>query len=125
MAIAIMGIAFVAILGGIGTAVIGSDISRREADAGVLLRTAAEGVKGADYVACADPAADPAPYPLPEPPPSLTIVIEDVGYWHQSTDRFDDVCGADEGLQLVRIHVQSVSSTRAVSETLDVVKRSP
>lgn len=47
--LAIMGIAFVAIISGLFTAVVGSDVHRKQATAGTLLRSLAEAVKDAPY----------------------------------------------------------------------------
>ena len=53
--IAIMGIAFAVLVGGMGTAVLGSDLHRKQADAENILRSFAETVKSAEYVDCAQP----------------------------------------------------------------------
>ena len=53
--IAIMGIAFAVLVGGMGTAVLGSDLHRKQADAENILRSFAETVKSAAYVDCAQP----------------------------------------------------------------------
>lgn len=51
--IVIMGIAFAVLVGGLGTAVLGSDLHRKQAKVENLLRTFAETVKSAPYQDCA------------------------------------------------------------------------
>jgi prepilin-type N-terminal cleavage/methylation domain-containing protein len=53
MAIAIMGIAFVAILGALGTSVRSSEVHRTSADGNAALTSAAETVKAATFTPCA------------------------------------------------------------------------
>jgi type II secretory pathway pseudopilin PulG len=127
VAVAIMGVAFVTILAGIGTAIIGADIQRRDATASVVLATAAEKItaESEPYVACA------ASYPVPAPPEGFTVVVAEVALWDQASNRFVatlDSClatpAADDGLQLVRLTSTSSGGSRGADvEVLEVVKR--
>jgi prepilin-type N-terminal cleavage/methylation domain-containing protein len=53
----IVGIAFVVFVGGMGTAIIASDVHRKEAVSDAAVRNLAEAVKASDYVDCATPDA--------------------------------------------------------------------
>lgn len=124
MAMAMMGLAFVAILGGIGTAIIGADVQRRDAAAGVVLTTAAERIVAdtEPYVACA------TSYPVPPPPPGFTVAVEEVALWDQASNRFvaalDSCPATDDGLQMIRLSARSSSGSRPSDvEVLEVVKR--
>lgn len=55
--VAIMGIAFAVLVGGLGTAVLGSDLHRKQAEVENMLRSFAESVKGGPYVPCAGPSS--------------------------------------------------------------------
>lgn len=135
VAVAIMGIAFVTILGGIGTAIIGSDAQRRDASAGLVLTSAAERVVAeADpyaYVPCATDYQDPAP-----PPARYSVTVNSVAFWDTSSNRFvapaeipfcdptNPAFPADGGLQLIELSVTSSTGTRPPQvEVLQVVKR--
>lgn len=63
--IVIMGIAFAVLVGGLGTAVLGSDLHRKQAKVENLLRTFAETVKGSPYQDCAT--TDYAGWSFPTP----------------------------------------------------------
>ena len=73
IAIAIMGIAFVALLGGMLTASSMSGLHRRQADAQVQLVSALEQVKAALYVPCAGNSSYPRP---------TGVTSETVEYWN-------------------------------------------
>jgi prepilin-type N-terminal cleavage/methylation domain-containing protein len=118
--VAIMGISFLIIVGGIGTAILGSDLNRRKASVQSVLRTAAEDVKGANYVACA------TTYPLP-PTEGYTSALE-VDYWDALGNTFvagTCVPATDTGLQLVSITVTRDATAEAhnVEASVQVVKR--
>jgi Tfp pilus assembly protein PilV len=72
ISIAIMGIAFVGLLGAMLTAASMSGLHRRQADAQVLLVSAVEQLKSASYVSCADSTSY-------SPPAGVTETVE---YWN-------------------------------------------
>lgn len=137
VAVAIMGIAFVTILGGIGTAIIGAGSQRAGANAGLVLTSAAEKVLAetdVPYQACA------SDYPAPTPPSGSSgfiVTVTGVAFWDPTPNRFVDKASLstctpadptdlakDNGLQLITLSLRSVSGAKvAKSETLDVVKR--
>lgn len=130
VAVAIMGIAFVSILGGIGTAIIGADVQRRDATTGLVLASAAEKVVAdtTPYRPCAT-VADYAPPPSPT---GFTVAVTKVAYWEPAANRFateapfscTQVPVADDGLQLLQLTLTATSGPRAPRvEVLDVVKR--
>lgn len=129
MTIAIMGIAFVAILGGMATSIITSDIHRQEANAQAILRDYAEAVEGSTtWAGCSASPASYAPAAvtftmLPGYAGVYTPAATGVAFWVSSTATWAPACpgGKDPGLQKISL---KVSSARA-SETLDVVKRCP
>ncbi len=136
VAVAIMGIAFVAILGGIGSAIIGAGIQRRDATSGLVLASAAEQVvaRSVPYKAC----ATPADYPVPPSPPSFTVTVVRVTYWDVAANRFiltppasctpapatPPVPPSDAGLQLLELKVTADAGSRGTKDdTIEVVKR--
>jgi prepilin-type N-terminal cleavage/methylation domain-containing protein len=119
LAVAIMGIAFAAIVGGMYTYVVASDVHRKQAVTGALLRSAAEDLKTRPYVDCATP-GQYAPT-VPGAPSGYALSVTAVQYWNGSG--FGGTCPADTGLQLLTLQVQSAD--RRSSETLGVVKRKP
>jgi prepilin-type N-terminal cleavage/methylation domain-containing protein len=121
--VAIMAISFVVIVGGLGTAILGSDISRRQATAQSVLRSSAEAVKGAGYVDCAGAVT----YPLPVVQ-GYAVSITGVTYWDQGANTFvsESQCTNDPGLQLLTIKVEPQETAKGHNlepRTLQVVKR--
>lgn len=132
--VVIMGLAFVIIVGGIGTAIIGSDIQKNQAGADVVLRTAAETMA---YQACATTTANTY---APSPQPSrFTVKVVRVSHWDRDANAFVDSADGlpaevrcsdtdtpltDTGLQLVELSA-SPDSGRQATKTLEVVKRKP
>lgn len=117
VAVVIMGVAFAAIIGGVTTSIMASDMHRKEATAETVLRSYAEAVKAAAYVTCA------ASYsPAFTPPAGYTASVTKVEYWNGSND-FDATCTLDRGLQ--RLTLAADASDGKASETLQVVKRTP
>lgn len=93
MAVILVGVAFVALLAGLSTVALGSDIHRQQADAEVVLTSAAEHLKAPEvaHVACATPAtptyldaARSATLPPGWDPTSIEILS--VRYWVGPTD---------------------------------------
>lgn len=116
--VAILGITFVAIIGGLGTAILTSDIDRRQANAQNGLRTFAEQVRSEAYVAC--PAA-PSYGSSYSAPASMTKTVT-VEYWVALTDTYVGVCPlTDDGLQ--RITLTLASTDDRVREPVVIFKR--
>lgn len=124
--IAILGTAFVTLVGGMTTAVIASDIHRKEATAGAAVRSYAEDVKAATYVSCAT-ASSYAPAAVSySAPTSFTASVTGVAYWVPSpsdpnTGSFATTCSTDRGVQ--RLTLQVVSADQRATELVTVLKR--
>ena len=124
VAVAIMGTAVVALLAGLATAVVVSDQHRKQAAAGVQVRTFAETVERAingspsASVECASATTYESVFTA-EPGYASDVVA--VQYWTGS--RFSDTCPPDLGVQKVSLAVRSTDD-RAV-ETVDVIIRKP
>ncbi|MCA1833694.1 MAG: type II secretion system protein [Actinomycetota bacterium] len=116
--VSILGIAFLAVVGGMTTSILASDIHRKESTAGAALRSYAEVVKTTAYSNCSTNYS-----PAYTPPANFTPTITGIKYWNDATGTWLALCAADSGIQLVSLQVTS-SDSRAV-ETLDVVKRRP
>lgn len=116
----IMGVAFAVIVGGLGTAIVGSDLQRRQADADVALRHAAETM-------VYQPCGTTSTYrdTLPPPPVGITVTVARVSYW-DGADRYADGlpgdCATSPPLELIELEASSTGG-RLVSRTLEVVKR--
>jgi prepilin-type N-terminal cleavage/methylation domain-containing protein len=129
----ILGVVFVAILGGMATGMVVSDLHRKQATAETILRSYAEAVKAASYTVCAAPAAYAASavgYSVPAGlRPTYSASVAAVTYWQPgaSTGSFvsslGSCPGSDNNLQSVTLRV--VSSDGRDSETMQVVKRKP
>lgn len=121
-AVALIGIAFLTILGGMMTSAVGSDIHRKATTADNELRALAEHVHAADYVACAGPAAYASGFTAPA---GYTAHVTAVRYWVSSasdpdTGSFSGTCGTDAGSQLVSLRVEAADGRAAA--TRDVLK---
>jgi prepilin-type N-terminal cleavage/methylation domain-containing protein len=129
--IAIVGIAFTAVLGGLMTAIRVSAVQRSQATADAVARSAAEWVKDSvhnHYVNCAGlgtytTSALPAPA-------GYAIAIAQVEYWTGTTPTagtpfspaFQSSCpSSDHGLQRITIVVNSADGQ--ASETVQLLKR--
>ena len=127
LAVAIMGIAAVALMAGLTTSVLMSDIHRKQATAGTAVRDYAEALQ--NYVAAGhyvDGCASTAPYALDSfaNPPGFqhSVVAGSIRYWDGST--WQATCTTDKGLQKLTIRVFTTDDDRA-SEQLVVVLRKP
>ncbi|MER7002916.1 prepilin-type N-terminal cleavage/methylation domain-containing protein [Dactylosporangium sp. NPDC000555] len=121
--VVIVGVAVVALVGGIATSIRMSDIHRKQAQAGAYLRTYAETIEyyvtvSGKYTPCGtyndvsfdhDPAYEPK--------------ITGVRYWNSSSSAFATVCTSDSGIQKVSLKVSTKDNT--VTETLDIIIRKP
>jgi prepilin-type N-terminal cleavage/methylation domain-containing protein len=130
VAIAILGIAGAALLGGMASGVASSGMHREQADVGTVLASGVEAVKDQSrnpYRHCAlvsqyNPTAGLAALPT-----GFTVKVTKVQYWDGS--RFQPTCleGSSDGrfftLQLITVTV--TSSTRQVSQDRSLAKRQP
>lgn len=123
VAVAILGIAFVAILGGMLTSVTASDVHRRQADGLALLTRQAEAVKAMAYVPCAGPAVYQALLAVTS---DYTVSVTAVAYLNTGAfvSTLTTCPASDSGIQRVSLKAQSTSGTEG-AETIDVIKRKP
>jgi uncharacterized protein YejL (UPF0352 family) len=126
MAVTIMAIALVAIVGGLVTNILMSDIHRKQATAGAMVRDYAEAVEnaiaGGGYVPCASTSsyASPAGFTVPAGY-SNSVVVGSMRYWNGSG--WQTSCTTDTGVQKVTLQV--ASDDGRASERLVVVVRKP
>ncbi|MFF3213422.1 prepilin-type N-terminal cleavage/methylation domain-containing protein [Streptomyces sp. NPDC002886] len=116
VAVVLMGVAFVAILGGMGTAMISSVTQEKVTGADSVIRSAAEKVVSDPYVSCA------RGYETPTPPAGYTVTVE-VQYWDGVGAFGQDCPAADTGVQKVTLTVHSTGPRPVRDATLEVVKR--
>ncbi|GAA4417767.1 prepilin-type N-terminal cleavage/methylation domain-containing protein [Actinokineospora soli] len=122
VAVAVMGIALVAVVGGLAVSVLVSDTHRKQATSGASVRDYAEAVEATvaagGYVACASPAT----YAGYAAPAGYARSVVRVDHWNGSA--WQSACpAADRGLQRLTLQVAS-DDGRAV-ERLVVVLRKP
>lgn len=124
LAVAIMGIAAVAIMAGLTTSVLMSDIHRKQATAGAVVREFAEAVQHSvadgNYVACASTTSYSSPSGFTVPSGYAKSVLS-IRYWNGST--WQSSCSSDSGLQ--RLEMQIASSDGRATEKVMVVVRKP
>lgn len=128
VAVVVMGIAVVAVSGGIAVSVRMSDIHRKQTQAGVYIRDFAEAVENAvqaspsAYAACAPAGTYDAYYTIPGA--GFTVAAPTpVRYWDSATSAFGTTCTTDAGVQQLSLRIDS-TDTR-VSETLVIIIRKP
>jgi prepilin-type N-terminal cleavage/methylation domain-containing protein len=126
LAVAIMGIAAVALMAGLTTSVLMSDIHRKQATAGTAVRDYAEALQ--NYVAdghYVDGCTSPSPYALGSfaVPAGFqhSVVAGSIRYWNGTS--WQPTCATDKGLQ--KLTVKVASSDGRASEQLVVVLRKP
>ena len=120
--IAIMAACFAAILGGVSTQILMSDVHHKQASAQTILRSYADAIEASTtWKACAAVTSDYAPGQMSysDYPSGYTPSATAVKYWDAASATFKSTCTTDGGLQLVTIQVQSDRAT----ESMDVVKR--
>ena len=118
MAVAILGIAFAALIGGMFTFTYAAASHSRQASGAEYIREYAEAIAGAAYQNCATTYA-PTGFSTPA---GWTLGAVAVNYWNASA--FVATCpSVDLGLQ--RVHLSLSSTDGRDTETLDVVKRLP
>jgi type II secretory pathway pseudopilin PulG len=133
VALVILGIAVVAIVGGLASSVLISDVHRKQAQAGVIVRDYAEALQAAvtasqlNYAACpAAPGYAPSAAALSATGftvPSGYTAAASVQYWDGSSTFGSCPAGGDTGLQRVTLTVSS-DDGRA-RQALEVVLRKP
>lgn len=129
IAVAIMGIAVVAIMAGLVTSVLISDVHRKQATAGTAVRDYAEAIQSSvaaeHYVPCASATSykPDALVPVFSAPSGFTpsVVAGTVRYWNGSS--WQSSCSSDLGLQ--QLTIQVASSDGRATERVDVVLRKP
>jgi Tfp pilus assembly protein PilV len=133
VALVIMGIAVVAIVGGLASSILISDVHRRQAQTGVVVRDYAEALQAAitadqaNYIACAGPASY-APSAAAVAGTGFTVPSGYTGsasvqYWDGSSTFASCPAGGDTGLQRVTLTVSS-DDGRA-RQSLIVILRKP
>lgn len=126
--VAILGVAFVALVGGMGSAILASDIHRKQATGGAAVRAYAEAIKAASYAECGT-AGSYAPAAVGySAPAGFTAAVTGVEYWRAdgsdpNTGDYVATCTADQGLQ--RVSLQVASDDARATESIQIVKRSP
>jgi Tfp pilus assembly protein PilV len=130
VAVVIMGTGVVAIVGGLGTAIMISDIHRKQTVIAADLNAFAAAIEGAvatspGYIDCATDSRGARPYPSYTPGAGYQADINQVRYWNATTSTFTTSCtvGSDPGVQLVTLHVWS-DDGRA-DRSMDIVIRRP
>jgi type II secretory pathway pseudopilin PulG len=130
VAVVIMGTAVVAIVGGLGTAILMSDIHRKQSIIAEDLNAFAAAIQGAvatspGYIDCATGSGGARPYPSYTPGPGYQADIPQVRYWNATTSTFTTTCalGSDLGAQLLTLHVWSDDGR--VDRSMDIVVRKP
>jgi prepilin-type N-terminal cleavage/methylation domain-containing protein len=122
--VVIMGLAFVALLGGLGTSIFASDVHRKQATAETVLRSFAEHVKTEAYVPCAGSSTYGGSFSTSATgySPSVTAVA----WWNATSGAFDATActtATDPGLQ--RLTLQVRSSDERATESVQIAKRKP
>jgi type II secretory pathway pseudopilin PulG len=127
VAMSILGVAVVALVSGIGTSVLVSDVHRKEATAGAVVRSYGEAIaasvdastSGYDAT-CAGASAylSPAGFVAPS---GFTATVTAISYWNGSG--FVSTCSADAGVQKLSLLV--TSSDNRAKESLSVIIRMP
>jgi hypothetical protein len=124
--VAILGIAAVAILGGLLVSTQNSTIHRNSATSGAYVRSFAEAIQnsvdGSGYQSCATAAAAYAGVPVPDLPSGYTPSVTAVQSWNGSAW---GACTAD-GIQRLDLKVTTPGdSAHGAAETLTVIVRQP
>lgn len=125
VAIALMGVAIVAVMAGLTTTVVLSDAQRKQATAASVVRNYAEAlqefVASGHYVACAGAGTYVVPGFAPPAGFTARVVAGSVQYWTGAL--WLPLCLPDRGVQKLRISVASTDGR--ATESLDVVLRRP
>jgi Tfp pilus assembly protein PilV len=141
MTVVIMGIAFTALLAGLGTAVGSTRTHRQQANADIVVPAVADAIKSNTspntYKPCNtvtvagvgtsyDPTPSTAAVPLPTGWADTNITITAVKGWNATTNTWVPCTSSvtDTKLELVTIQIDSPGSPSA-QEIIDIVKRDP
>lgn len=124
IAVVIMGVAVVAIVGGLATSIMVSDIHRKQATAGAYARDYAETIEA--WVAAGHYDGGPAPDYAPAivgftPPTGFTASVRSVTCWNTGGSNWHS-CGTDVGLEQVTVQVLS-GDGRAAEQVVLVLRR--
>jgi type II secretory pathway pseudopilin PulG len=123
IAVVIMGIALVAIVGGLATSVMVSDVHRKQATAGTYARDYSEAIQhmvvSGGYVACAGAGSYSSP-PGFVAPAGFSKSVNSLQYWNNG---WQSACSSDTGLQ--RLTAQIASDDGRATESVLVVLRKP
>jgi subtilisin family serine protease len=126
IAVTIMGIVVVAIVGGIATSIMMSDIHRKQATAGAYVRNYAETVvayvAAGGFDASASPGYSPSKVGFAAPAGGFVASVTSVQCWVDASKQFSS-CTTGSSVQQVTLNIAS-SDSRA-SETLLVIVRKP
>ena len=125
VAMLIMGTATVAVVGGLGTAILMSDVHRKQATIAVYMDTYAAKINGAvalanGYKDCAGTTS----YGSYDPGLPYKAKIESVTFWNGTTYTKPCTIGSDPGVQLLTLHVWFEGVPR-VDRFMDIVIRKP
>lgn len=133
IAVAIMGIAVVAIVGGVATSILMSDIHRKQATAGAYVRNYAEAVVAyvdaetpastANFAGGSSPDYSASAVGFTAPAGGFDASVSSVWCWDDGSTKFISSCAAASAVQQVTLNIAS-SDLRA-SETLTVIVRKP
>ena len=128
--VAILGISFVALLAGLATAIGSTATHRGQANADVVILSAADAVKSQTYAACTStstPSYNPTTgvaVPAGWSPLSSYVTVTGVQGWNGTSWSPCSSLSADNKLQLVTVRVVTPGNP-STTETVDVVKRNP
>jgi len=123
VAVAILGVAVAAIIGGVGVSVLMSDVHRKQATAGAGVRDFGEAIENQVMAGGYFPCAAPAKYAAPAgftTPSGFTSSVASVKYWTGSA--WAGTCGTDSGLQQLTLQVAS-GDGRAREQLVVVVRK--
>lgn len=140
LAVVIMGLAIVAVLGGLLTLVSASGLHRQQADVSGVVESAAEIVKSDAYIPCsgATPLSPPAPY-YNFMPPTVPNDVQtssgsiSVSYWDAASQAFlptlptcppQTITATDQGLQKIVVSFTSTGSN-PVKQSITILKGNP
>ncbi len=129
VAMSILGVAVVALVGGIGTSIVVTDAHRKQATAEAVIHTFAESIESSvaaiptAYASCPSLSTytTPAGFAVPA---GFTAAVTAVTYWNGApAGSFVTTCSSDVGIQKLTLSVAS-TDLRA-TETLNIVIRKP
>jgi type II secretory pathway pseudopilin PulG len=118
IALAIVGTALVALLGGLSTSSLGVRVVEHRVSAENIARSQMEAIKAAPY----QPNPIAAPYPTVSVPSGYSLSI-DVSHWMTATGTFTSTLpSTDSGLQHIRVEVRSTSDPGSIAFALEGYK---